>query len=428
MTFRTPRGWTKRRFDIVADGVFSDHGVSGIVALGEPGRMAQYSQKRILRSISKPLLQRYFESRSLLSDFEWDEYEDGDPAPIIGALDALEPITQDSVDIDLITVNELATDGGSRLIYEDAVFWKRRWAPQLDGMANDCERALLALVEDRKLVERVLGYNEIDRFAESRWQRWTVGKRLQVEDDEEHRDRLGQTLRAIFRVEGYGRRCHIETVERRDPDRFCCFAYPESRPKTDLGYDDQDHFIRHARRTAREIIFVYRKEDGVLEMVAGGDKQQREQIAEAFCKVMLGLKALPDPQSKPPYDLSVLKRGDFTFETNPADNIAGVEIRFLRFDLPGKGYRRLVLSGRATPDVPDVLRALVDEAIDKSKVPLSTLHVSQAKLCFKFRGQNGSRGKSLTFEITYPDRCNLKDHGYDAVAKKYLVKWGIARV
>jgi hypothetical protein len=141
---------------------------------------------------------------------------------------------------------------------------------------------------------------------------------------------------------------------------------------------------------------------------------------------MLGLKALPDPRANPPYDLAVLKRRDFSFKTDPADNVESVEVRLLRFDLPGKGDRRLVLSARPTPEVPDVLHALVEEAIDKTKFPLSELHVSQAKLSMRFRGQDGRRGKTLTFEVTYPDRCNLKDNGYDAVAKRYLTKWGIA--
>jgi len=37
--------------------------------------MAQYSPKKIIRSISKPLLKRYFDGRGLLGDFDWTEYE-----------------------------------------------------------------------------------------------------------------------------------------------------------------------------------------------------------------------------------------------------------------------------------------------------------------------------------------------------------------
>lgn len=385
--------------------------------------MAQYSPKKIIRSISKPLLKRYFDGCELLDDFDWDGYKSGDPDPITDAIEGLAANEQAAVETDLFTVSELATDGGSRLIYEEATFWKRPWASELEAMANDCERAMLALIHDRQLLDRALAYSEIDRFGESRWKRWPVGKRLQVTDDQ---DGLVTALRSIFKDQGRGARCHIETYDRRDPERFCCFAYPEDYPKTDLGYDDKNRFSRQTRRTATEIIFVYRREEGVLEMVGKGDRKQKEKIAEAFCKKMLGLKTLPDPRTNPPYDLAVLKRRNFSFKTDPADNVESVEVRLLRFDLPGKGYRRLVLSARPTPEVPDVLQALVEEAIDKSKFPLSELHVSQAKLSMRFRGKEGRRGKILTFEVTYPDRCNLKDHGYDAIARKYLTKWGIA--
>ncbi|MCL4211203.1 MAG: hypothetical protein HRU76_13230 [Phycisphaeraceae bacterium] len=388
--------------------------------------MAQYSPKKVIRSISKALLQRYFAGRRLLGDFKWGEYKEGDPDAIVKAMEDLETGDRVAVDADFATVSELATDGGSRLIYEEASYLKKPWVNKLADMANDIERALLALIEDRQLIETVLACNEMDRFGESRWQRWNVGKRLHVNDDDQHKDRLENALREIFRHEGRGKHCHLDPVERRDPERYCLFAYPEDYPKTDLGYDSKGKFARQIRRTATEIIFVYRREDGVLEMIAGGDQKRREKIAEAFCKEILGLKILPDPRANPPFSLDVLKRGDFAFKTAPADNVERVELRLLRFDLPGKGYRRLVLSGRPTPDMPNVLRGMIEEAINTTKVPLSELHVSQARLSFRFRGQNGKRGKTLTFEVTYPDRCNLKDHGLDVVAKKYLVEWKIA--
>ena len=127
--------------------------------------MAQYSPKKIIRSISKPLLKRYFDERELLGDFNWAEYEQGDPNPIIEAMEALPADDQTAVDTDFYTVNELATDGGSRLIYEEAAFWKRPWADELGAMANDCERALLAIIEDRDLGDTALAYNEFDGFA-----------------------------------------------------------------------------------------------------------------------------------------------------------------------------------------------------------------------------------------------------------------------
>lgn len=289
--------------------------------------MSQYSPKKVIRSVSKSLLKRYFESRNLLADFDWMGYADGDPMPVMKAMERLDIIVRKAVDADFAMVTELATDGGSRLIYEEAAVWNRPLVAMLDSMSNHFERAMLALIEDRELLDTALACQDIDRFGESSWQRWNVGKRLQVTDDQ---DGLAKALRKIFSEQGRGSHCHIEPLDRRDPERFCCFAYPEDYPKTDLRYNEQNVFGRHARRTATEIIFVYRREDGILEMVGKGDRKQKERIAEVFCKTMLGLKSLPDPRGTPPYDLSVLKRRDFTFKTEPEDNIAGVDVRLLR--------------------------------------------------------------------------------------------------
>ena len=88
--------------------------------------MAQYSPKKVIRSISKALLQRYFAGRKLLGDFKWSEYKEGDPVAIIEAMEELDAKVKEAVDADFATVSELATDGGSRLIYEEASYWKKR--------------------------------------------------------------------------------------------------------------------------------------------------------------------------------------------------------------------------------------------------------------------------------------------------------------
>ncbi len=76
----------------------------------------------MIRNVSKELLKRYFEGRGLLVDFDWDKYTEHAPEPIIEAIELLATKERTAVDFDLFTVNELATDGGSRLIYEEAIF------------------------------------------------------------------------------------------------------------------------------------------------------------------------------------------------------------------------------------------------------------------------------------------------------------------
>ena len=113
--------------------------------------------------------------------------------------------------------------------------------------------------------------------------------------------------------------------------------------------------------------------------------------------------------------------------TDPADGVESVVVRRLRLDLPGNSRRRIILEASATAQKPKALYDLLDAAVNKQNVPLDMLVVSQAKLRFGFRAQPGQRAKTLTFEVSIPDRCTLKDDAHDQVAKKYLRIWKLAR-
>ncbi|RMF24664.1 MAG: hypothetical protein D6760_02830, partial [Deltaproteobacteria bacterium] len=214
---------------------------------------------------------------------------------------------------------------------------------------------------------------------------------------------------------------------RQEPERHCYFAYPEDYATTELGYDDHGRFQHRARRSAFEIIFVYRPEEGVLEIHGRGGHRQIAELQEIFCTHILGLERLPDDQGRVPYDLSMLKDRNFRFKTDPQDGIRAVYVRELTFVLPGDRRRRIMVSADAGGECPRAVYDLLEEVTDRSGHALRLLHPAQAKLQVVFAPQNGERPKSLTFEVKYPDRCTLRDDPLDQLCKKYLVRWGIAR-
>ncbi len=135
-------------------------------------------------------------------------------------------------------------------------------------------------------------------------------------------------------------------------------------------------------------------------MHAEGVKKVKEEIAEIFCKTILGLKELPDEGGKVPYDLRCLKDANFPFSTEPKDQVLNVDLKLFRLDLPfdkskGSG-RRIVLSATSLPGAPNALHRLMGEAIDQRRVPLDDVVVSQAKLKFTFRADNGRQPKTQT--------------------------------
>jgi hypothetical protein len=175
------------------------------------------------------------------------------------------------------------------------------------------------------------------------------------------------------------------------------------------------------------MIFVYRPETGMLETSAGGKREDVEALLDIFCRLILGLPKLPPRPSKPAFDLSGLKSRDFQHPTEPQDAIESVYIKRLKFDLQSTGGRRIILEASASKAKPNAVYDLLDTALNKEKVSVDTLFLSQVKFQFVFAARDGKREKKLTFEVSHPDRCTLKDDPYDQIAKKYLKLWKIAR-
>lgn len=385
----------------------------------------QYSAKTFLRNVPNDLLKHYFESRCIDLGLEWVRLDETEVNPVFVALEALPATTRSQVDTDFALIHEMACEDGVQVILEEARNWGGDWAEQFAGMRNHYERALWTFLHEPRRFHVAGRFHEMDRFGG--WRHRFVGRRLETQDDEETLVAFEKRLQLLYRRQGRGRFCHIDYYERRDPERHCYFAYPEDYASTDVGYDESGRFHHRPRRSAFEVIFVYRPEEGVLELHAKGDKRQNAELAEIFCTTILGLVELPAENARVPFDLTVLKNRDFPFTTDPRDRVAAVHVRQLRFDLPEPTPGRITVSSHASNRSPCALHDLLDEAINQARVSVETMHVSLAKLRFVFAPHNGERPKTLTFEVTYPDRCTLKDDPLDQIAKKYLREWGIAR-
>ena len=71
----------------------------------------------------------------------------------------------------------------------------------------------------------------------------------------------------------------------------------------------------------------------------------------------------------------------------------------------------------------------MQEALHEQRLPLSMVNVTSAVIQMRFANGNGRdrSGKTLSFRISFPDSCNLKDKPEHLVAKKYLKLWGLER-
>ncbi|MGB2822221.1 MAG: hypothetical protein WBF17_14650 [Phycisphaerae bacterium] len=80
---------------------------------------------------------------------------------------------------------------------------------------------------------------------------------------------------------------HRAAGPRRESTRHCSFAFPEDHARTDMGYTESGRFVQHRPwRWAFEVIFVYRPDEGILELHARGRRDFKLDLTDAFCRTI----------------------------------------------------------------------------------------------------------------------------------------------
>jgi hypothetical protein len=381
-----------------------------------------YSRNTFLRQTPNRILKEYFTRKGLLTGVDLDSLRGTEIEPIVQTLDALEEKQRTDVEAEFRRVNEMACEMGVQVLLEEAgsPFHNLDWSQAFAGMKNHYERALWAFLNDPRVFEVASDLAYMDRAGG--WKQRYVGEALTPAVEQQDLDSLAKAVCAFYTKQGRGRHCKVDNYRRENPERHCYFAYPEDHPMTEMGYDDQGQFHHWRTRPAFEVIFVYQPANGFLSLSAKGRGEEIEKLQELFCQTILDLDRLPDKNARH-FDLASLKSKEVRFPTDPADGVDAVYVRMLRLDVPGTGNRRITFEASSSNDAKAIYK-LIDRALAKQSLSLNDVIVAKAKLQLKFAGKDGKRGKSLTFEISTPDRCTLKDDPLDQIAKKYVERWG----
>ncbi|MDI9431538.1 MAG: hypothetical protein QM570_07455 [Planctomycetota bacterium] len=381
-----------------------------------------YSPKTFLRKTPNALLKEYFAAKGVLGEIAFEKLGETKVDPVIAAMEALPVRERTLIEQEFRQINELAYEQGVRVLLEEgqSPYHELDLAETFGSMGSHYERAFWMFLNHRKVFDIAADFAYMDRVRS--WRNREVGAGLTPAVEKNDLLALAHEVSAFYRQEGRGYHCVVDNYLREDPERHCYFAYPEDYGTVDMELNEQEEFIKRARKPAFEVVFVYRPQTGILETNAKGRKDQIEKLLGIFCRVILGLDGLPDKPSER-YDLAPLKDPSISLATDPEDGIEGVFIRMLRFDLPDSGNRRITFEANSATDGKAIYR-LIERVIAKQGLPMNIVTVAKAKLKLEFAGVDGKKGKTLTFEISTPDRCTLKDDPPDQIARKYIERWG----
>lgn len=382
-----------------------------------------YAPKTFLRQCPNAALKSYFDAKGIPIEIDWEALSPRKIDPLFEAIEDLPDDQRRRVERDFRRIFEMATDRGRLLIVEQAEVLGVELGDGFSDGENAYAAAVIALLEHKTLFDLASCVSDV--FRVGNWRKRAVGERLRATDDPEQIQAFAAALKRIYQKQGRGRSCHVDRYQRLDPLRFCYFAYPEDFPTSEVEFDEEHNFRRVTRRPALENVFIYDPEAGTLDISATGPKEHKEALAEAFCKHILELKALPPETARPEYTLKPVMDPAFQFPIEPGDGVARIDIKSLRLDYPDAEQTRVTVNTKPNGSANAIHRSM-QRTLDLSSFPLDRLHPSRAEVVIELKPSNGQKAKRLTFPITYPDRCGLGDDPIDQVARQILRRAGIA--
>ena len=387
--------------------------------------LQQFNPKRVLRQISNSLLKEFFERQGHPLEIDWDLISNTQVDSIFDAWQGLPDRPRKVAEIVFQDVHEMANEDGVRVIIEDARYHEVDLAPLLEPMESRYDKAIWTAMNWPDIWNAATRFAKADNLSFGR--SWVKRGNLPCavpSAGAEAVNNLRAAMSAFFRDrQGRGHYCKVEHFPRANGlDYF--FVYLSDYADTHINFDDAGEFQRTPDRRAFEVVFAQDREHGTLEVYAKGGRQIIEPLQQVYSNVILGETLEAEDPDAHPYHLDGLMEKSFAFPTDPEDGIEEVSLRCLRLSILGRTRKRITLE----PD-PDKGRhhiyEMLDEDLNRNRLPKSILHVTKTTFNFKLNG-NG-HGRSLTFNVSYPNSCDLKSKREDQrlLGEKYLKRWKI---
>jgi len=165
-------------------------------------------------------------------------------------------------------------------------------------------------------------------------------------------------------------------------------------------------FDRRPHNPAFEIVYVYSKKEGSIDLNFRGSYKAIEPLQGMFATAILKLEELPpDPKDKRIYDLAPLLQRSFDFIYDVGSGIEEVTVKKLRLSSRVKKGNRITLEADPAENT-GAIYDLLDE-VEKS-LPLKMYNVTQVELVALVVVDADKPAKRITIRITHPNSCSLK--------------------
>ncbi|MEQ9380083.1 MAG: hypothetical protein RJP95_04420 [Pirellulales bacterium] len=288
---------------------------------------------RWLRQISNHLLKDLFEAHGYELDLTWDDLAETQVESIFYAWQNLPEVECRDIEIVLHEGSHMASgDESTRAICEEAFRQGRQdLIEELGGYESRHDKAVSTYIRAVYVWNLAVRFARADSLSRGRyWIKRCDIPAVEPDASPSKIDELKEAFSAFFQAtQARGRHCQIDhNVRASGSDYF--FAYSDGYADTYVTLDDAGDLDRRPERRAFEMVFVYDRLHGTLEMFARGGKKVYIPLQEILCRIILDEEIGPENRDSHPYELNGLLNRNFQFLTDPADGIDTVRVRKLR--------------------------------------------------------------------------------------------------
>lgn len=375
----------------------------------------QYQPQSFFRQSPNHFLKQYFAARDVLADVDFDALTASHIEPVYEAWLALPDDARSKMEQDFQEIVEIASEGGSKAILDEARFHGEDLAPQFAALKGFHEHAFWTFLEHPKFWRGAVSLNRADNVPGSYWRKRKnlPSKTADTKDATIHK--LEQALGGYFySTQGRGKNCLVDCYKRDERDYF--FAYPEDYANANPEWEGKV-FKRRPHHPAFEIIFVYSQPEGTLDIYIPGGRKVVPDLQAKFAEIILQAELGPDEKDERIYTLAPLQSRQFQFVFAPESGIADVSVKKLRFKVMGK-KEQITLEADPTQN-----KYAVFDLLDKVTmgIPQGQVVINQISFKVTFAHNPLSRkANTRCFEIGWPNSCNLKHDGRDLIIQKML--------
>jgi len=382
----------------------------------------QYNRRRFFRQVPNRLLDQYFKTQGVLAEINFGELTETKIEPLYESWLTLSEKERTDMEKDFREIDLMATEGATKAIIDEANWHGEDLAPILSQLKSHHERAFWTFLNRPAFWKGAQQFYYADNIPASYWRKRKNIPKNPALVEPENIKRLERAISQFFHHrEGRGKNCRVECYRRNDLDYF--FAYPEDYAQASIEWIDNE-FERPPRTPAFEVIFVYSQPDGTLDVFLRGDKKPVSDLQRVFVETILETVLGPNKEDEEVYHLNSLKESDFQFIFDTTSGIEDVRVHKLRLtSIVGKKER---ITLEANPNYnPDAVYELLDK-IQNNSMRLSGYNVTQVglKVFFSPAGRS-NKSKTRSFDITYPNSCNLRQDGLDLIIRKMLAASGL---